>query len=116
MTGLYTAVAAIIITICGAAIIFITAATLNKRTRDALKRCTHRSNKSECGCATGNHGIPTCAAMAVPYRKLSDNAVAPTYGSACAAGADLRALLDEPATIGATPYFACPQGHFYGHS
>ena len=35
----------------------------------------------------------------VPARKLRPNAVLPTYGSACAAGADLYACLDAPLTI-----------------
>lgn len=35
----------------------------------------------------------------VRFKKLHESAVAPTYGSACAAGADIRALLDEPITI-----------------
>lgn len=32
-------------------------------------------------------------------KKLNSNATVPTYGSACAAGADLYACMDEPITI-----------------
>lgn len=35
----------------------------------------------------------------IPVKKLRPNAVLPTYGSACAAGADLYACLDGPAVI-----------------
>ena len=37
--------------------------------------------------------------MHVNIKKLNENAVLPTYGSANAAGADLYACLDEPLTI-----------------
>ena len=37
----------------------------------------------------------------VRFQKLDERAVAPTYGSAAAAGADLYAVLDTPLTIGA---------------
>ncbi len=37
--------------------------------------------------------------ITVRFTKLSENAQVPTYGSACAAGADLRALCDENITI-----------------
>ncbi len=33
--------------------------------------------------------------MQIKWKKLSENAVAPTYGSACAAGADLYSAQDE---------------------
>ncbi len=35
----------------------------------------------------------------VKIMKLKDNAIIPTYGSECAAGADLYACLDEPVVI-----------------
>ncbi len=35
----------------------------------------------------------------IPVKKLRQGAVLPTYGSACAAGADLYACLDNPAVI-----------------
>lgn len=38
----------------------------------------------------------------IRIKKLSEKAVVPTYGTACAAGADLYAVLDEPVTI--TPH------------
>ena len=37
----------------------------------------------------------------VRFQKLDDRAVAPAYGSAAAAGADLYAVADAPITIGA---------------
>jgi dUTP pyrophosphatase len=37
----------------------------------------------------------------VRFQKLDERAVAPAYGSAAAAGADLYAVLDAPITIGA---------------
>lgn len=37
--------------------------------------------------------------MKLYFKKLDQRAVAPTYGSDLAAGADLRAILDEPVTI-----------------
>ena len=37
--------------------------------------------------------------MNVPVRKLKENAILPTYGSAQAAGADLYACLEEPVTV-----------------
>ena len=37
----------------------------------------------------------------VRFQKLDERAVAPAYGSAAAAGADLYAVLDTPLTIGA---------------
>ena len=35
----------------------------------------------------------------VKIMKLNDKAIIPTYGSECAAGADLYACLDEPIVI-----------------
>ena len=35
----------------------------------------------------------------IPVKKLKANAILPTYGSACAAGADLYACLDNPVSI-----------------
>ena len=35
----------------------------------------------------------------IPFRKLSPEAIPPSYGSACAAGADLYALSDGPVEI-----------------
>ena len=100
MTGLYTAIAAIVITVCAAAMVFIVAVTTSKRTRDEFK--LHPRKNTQYSYTTTNDAHDVCSrqnAMVVPYRKLSDNATAPTYGSACAAGADLRALLDEPVAI-----------------
>ena len=37
--------------------------------------------------------------MKIQFKKLDDRAVMPTYGTEYAAGADLRAVLDEPLTI-----------------
>ena len=37
----------------------------------------------------------------VRFKKLDERAIAPTYGSDCAAGADLYALADKEITIGA---------------
>lgn len=38
-------------------------------------------------------------AVNVNIKKLKENAIIPTYGSAFAAGADLYACMDEPMTI-----------------
>ena len=46
----------------------------------------------------------------VPVRKLRQNAVLPTYGSAEAAGADLYACLDAPVTIDAGETLLIPTG------
>lgn len=35
----------------------------------------------------------------VPIKKLKENAIIPTYGTPCAAGADLYACLDAPVTV-----------------
>ncbi len=37
--------------------------------------------------------------ITIRFMKLDERAVVPTYGSTCAAGADLRAILDAPVTI-----------------
>ena len=46
----------------------------------------------------------------VAVKKLRENAILPTYGSAQAAGADLYACLDEPVTIGAGETVFIPTG------
>lgn len=46
----------------------------------------------------------------VRVKKLHPNAQLPTYGSACAAGADLYACLEEPVTIQPGEVFWVPTG------
>lgn len=46
----------------------------------------------------------------VAVKKVRNNAVLPTYGSADAAGADLYACLEEPVTIGAGETVFIPTG------
>lgn len=100
MTGLYTAIAAIVITVCAAALVFIVAATMSKRARDEFKLPSRKNTQYGYTSTNDTHDVDMRQnAMVVPYRKLSDNATPPSYGSACAAGADLRALLDEPVAI-----------------
>lgn len=46
----------------------------------------------------------------VKVKKLNENATIPTYGSACAAGADLYACIEAPATIESGDTFLVPTG------
>lgn len=46
----------------------------------------------------------------VRVKKLHPNAQLPTYGSACAAGADLYACLEEPVTVAPGETFWVPTG------
>ncbi len=46
----------------------------------------------------------------VRIKKLRENAVVPTYGSECAAGADLYAAIDEPVTVEAGETKLIPTG------
>ncbi len=41
----------------------------------------------------------TINTTSIKIKKVRDNAKVPTYGTACAAGADLYAVLDEPVTL-----------------
>ncbi len=46
----------------------------------------------------------------IKIKKLRENAVVPTYGTACAAGADLYAVLDAPLTLAPHETKAIPTG------
>ncbi len=46
----------------------------------------------------------------VKVKKLNENATIPTYGSACAAGADLYACIDAPLIIESGDTFLVPTG------
>lgn len=46
----------------------------------------------------------------VPVKRLKPRAILPTYGTACSAGADLYACLDEPMTIAAGETVLVPTG------
>lgn len=48
--------------------------------------------------------------MNIPVKKLKDNAILPTYGSARAAGADLYACLNDEITIGPGETVFVPTG------
>lgn len=58
--------------------------------------------------------------MNIKIKKIKENAIIPTYGSVCSAGADLYACIDEPITInphctekiGTGLAFELPEGYF----